>query len=157
MKKVINVMLSVLKYFLLMVAFSLTLFIILKLNDRLDKSITDSISIFIPFGILLLLFILNFALNRRQVLDNLFFNLTCCLVFSANIVVCLRTIFDKNMVFNEIQKMGVNFNFFNDYLSFNKIMFFGLIIADLIFMFLPNNDKKVARPINNSPKDMEVI
>ena len=157
MKKIINSILSVLKYLLLMAAFSLTLFIILKLNDRLEKSMVESISVFIPFGIMLLLFILNFALDKKSVTDNLFFNLTCCLVFSANIVVCLRSIFDKNMLFNGIQKMGINFNFFNDYLSFNKIMFFGLIIADLIYMFIPNKDDKEKEGVAKKVEEIEVI
>lgn len=155
MKKVINIMLGVLKYLLLLVAFSASLFIVLKMNQRLGKSITDSINIFIPYGILLLLYILNFSLDRRAILDNLFYNLTSCLVFSTNLVVFYRAVFDYNMLFNGIQKMGVNFNYFNDYLSFNRIMLYGLIIADIIFMFIPNMKKK--NTINLELKDNKEV
>lgn len=155
MKKVINIMLGVLKYLLLLVAFSASLFIVLKMNQRLGKPITDSINIFIPYGILLLLYILNFSLDRRAILDNLFYNLTSCLVFSTNLVVFYRAVFDYNMLFNGIQKMGVNFNYFNDYLSFNRIMLYGLIIADIIFMFIPNMKKK--NTINLELKDNKEV
>lgn len=152
MKKVFNVFFSIIKYLLLLAAFALTLYIILKMNLRLKKPIIDSISLFIPYGVLLLLYILNFSLNKKSVNDNLFFNLTSVLTFLANIIVCLRAMFDYNMVFNGIQKMGVDFNYFNDYLSFNKIMLYGLIIADIIFMFIPNNidDNKNNSNINNN-------
>ena len=118
MKKVINIILSLLKYVLLIAAFALTLFIILKMNMRLNKSLADSVFIFVPYGILLLLYILNGFLNKKAITENLFYNLTSVLVFCTNVVVGLRAIFDTNMLYNAIQKMGVNFNYFNDYLAF---------------------------------------
>lgn len=143
MIRVFNKFLSFLKYVLLLVCIGLTLYITLKLNLRLGKSLTSSIPTFIPYGALLLLFILNYSIERTSISKNIYFNLTCCLVFTSNIVVCLRAIFDTNMVFNGIQKLGVNFNFFNDYLSFNKIMLYGLILSDIIFMFIPNKKNKI--------------
>lgn len=142
MKKIINGLFSFLKYILLIFSFGFTLFIILRMYTRLSKTLNESVFIFLPYGILLLLFILNISLRREAVTKNLFFNITATLVFSVNIFVCLRAILDKNMLFNEIQKMGVNFNYFNDYLSFNRIMLYGLILADIIFMFVPNAKKK---------------
>ena len=99
MKKIINGLCSFLKYVCLIISFGLTLFIILRMYTRLNKSLTEAIFIFLPYFLLLILF-------------------------------------------NNIQKMGVNFNYFNDYLSFNRIMLYGLIIANIVFMFLPTHKDK---------------
>lgn len=139
MKRLLNLLFSFLKYILLLIAFGLSLFLVLKLNARLDKNIKDSISVFIPYILLFILFILNICLDRKYVKKNIFYNITCCLVCATNIVVAYRAMFDTNMVFNSIQKSGVNFNYFNDYLSFNNIMLYGLSIANIVFMIIPNN------------------
>ncbi len=142
MKKIVNGLLSFFKYIFLLLSFGLTLFIILKMYTRLNKSLTSAVVIFIPYFILLVLFLINSFLKREGVIKNLFYNMTATLVFFTNTFVCLRAIFDKNMLFNEIQKMGVNFNYFNDYLSFNRIMLYGLIIGNIVFMFIPTQSKK---------------
>ncbi len=139
MKRVVNALCSFFKYILLIAAFGLTLYIILKLNARLEKNITDSTFIFIPYGILILLFILNIALNRKAVTKNIFFNITAVVIFATNIMVCLRTMYDEGMLFNLIQGRHANFVYFNDNLPFTRIMLFGLIIADIVFMFVPNS------------------
>lgn len=166
MKKIVNGLLSFLKYLFLLLSFGLTLFIILKMYTRLNKSLDSAVVIFIPYLILLLLFLINSFLRREGVTKNLFYNMTATLVFLTNIFVCLRAIFDQYMLFNGIQKMGVNFNYFNDYLSFNRIMLYGLIIGDIVFMFVPATDWKksldeisdevIARKIEvNDPEDQK--
>lgn len=142
MKRLINGLCSFLKYILLIVSFGLTLFIILRMYIRLNKSLDESIVIFLPYILLLMLFVINSIFKREGVTKNLFYNLTATLVFATNVYVCYRAIFDKNMLFNGIQKMGVNFNYFNDYLSFNRIMLYGLIGSNLVFMLLPVSSKK---------------
>ncbi len=142
MKKIINGLCSFLKYVCLIISFGLTLFIILRMYTRLNKSLTEAIFIFLPYFLLLILFIVNSFWKKEGVTKNIFYNITATLVFATNIFVCYRAVFDKNMLFNNIQKMGVNFNYFNDYLSFNRIMLYGLIIANIVFMFLPTHKDK---------------
>jgi len=158
MKRLINSLCSFFKYILLIVSFGLTLFIILRMYMRLNKSLDEAIVIFLPYVILLILFIINSFFRRDKITKNLFYNLTATLVFTTNIYVCYRAIFDKNMLFNNIQKMGVNFNYFNDYLSFNRIMLYGLVIANIVFMILPTSkksyNKEVARKLD---LDQELI
>lgn len=143
MKQIANAFLRLLKYPLLITSFALTLFVVIRLNARLEKNIMDSAFIFIPYALLFILFIINMFISRDSINKNIFFNITCNLVFITNIVVCLRAIFDKNMLFNGIQKMGVNFNYYNDYLSFNRTMLFGLCAASMIFLLVPNEKKEV--------------
>lgn len=160
MKRLLNAVLSFLKYLLLVLAFGSTLFVILKLYTRLEKDITESISVFLPYLVLLIMFVISFCLNREYVRKNMFFNVTCCLVFLTNLVVVYRAIFDTNMLFNGIQKMGVNFNYFNDYLAFNNIMIYGLAVSNLVFIFMPNdsNVKKVRIPtIKKNKKDKKTL
>lgn len=139
MRKLLNLLFSFFKYVLLLIAFGFTLFLVLKMNARLNKNIKDSISVFIPYVLLFILFILNICLDRKYIKRNIFYNITCCLVCATNIIVAYRAMFDTNMVFNSIQKSGVNFNYFNDYLSFNNIMLYGLSVANIVFMIIPNN------------------
>lgn len=139
MKKIFNLLFSFMKYVLLLISFGFTLFLVLKLYARLEKNIKDSISIFVPYILLLILFLINICLNRAYVRKNLFYNITCCFVFTTNIFVAYRAMFDTNMIFNSIQKMGINFNYFNDYLSFNNTMLYGLSIANIVFMIIPNS------------------
>ena len=150
MKKIINMILSILKYLLLVLSFAFTLFIVLKMNERLSKGLGDSVFIFVPYAILLLLFVLNMVLDKDSVTKNTFFNITANLVFATNLVVGLRAKFDYNMLFNGIQKLGINFNYFNDYLAFNRIMLYGLIIANILFLFIPN-ERKVQKEVVETP------
>ena len=139
MKRLINALCSFLKYILLVAAFGVNLFVILRMNARLDKNIMDSVNVFIPYCVLVVLFIVNIALNRKAVTKNVFFNITAVVIFATIIIIGLRSIFDKSMLFNSIQGMNTNFVYFDDNLAFMKIMLYGLAIIDVIFMLVSND------------------
>ena len=84
-------------------------------------------------------------LKHKQV-NNLFYNITCSLVFLATIVVDLRSLFDTNMVLNEIMGYRINFNFYSDYIPFMTVMMLGLIVSN-VFFILSKSNKKIARKI----------
>lgn len=152
MKKLVNALCSFFKYILLVAAFGVTLFVILRMNARLDKSILDSINVFIPYCILVVLFIVNIALNRKAVTKNVFFNITAVIIFATIIIIGLRSIFDKSMLFNSIQGMDTNFVYFDDNLAFMKIMLYGLSIIDFIFMLVPNSYVESGTVSSNASK-----
>ena len=135
MKRIFNGLFYGLKFLLLIGAFGLTLFILIRMNIRLEKDMMSILPQFIPFIILLVLFIINMILRQVGVSKNLFYNLTCCLVFTTIILVGCRAILDTNMVLNAKYGYGIDFNFFDNFLSYIKIMLYGLIIADILFMF----------------------
>ncbi len=135
MKRIFNGLFYGLKFLLLIGAFGLTLFILIRMNLRLEKDIMSILPQFIPFLVLLVLFIINMILKQVGVSKNLFYNLTCCLVFTTIILVGCRAILDTNMVLNAKYGYGIDFNFFDNFLSYIKIMLYGLIIADILFMF----------------------
>ena len=143
MKKIFNGLFYGLKFLLFVVAFGLTSFILIRMNMRLNKDFTSIISEFIPFVILLILFIVNLLFKQKNISKNLFYNLTCCLVLSTIIVVALRSLLDTNMVLNEKYGYGVDFNFFDNFIPYIKIMLYGLSIADILFMFREKDNDKI--------------
>ena len=113
MKKILNGIFMFLKFILLILGFGLSFFIVLSMYKRVDKNLVESIPIFTPYIIILLIFFINIIFGQKSVNRNLFYNLTCCLVFSCIVIVCLRAILDKNMLLNSI--MGYNINFYSFY------------------------------------------
>ena len=112
MKKILNIMFIILKYILLLGAFAITLFIIVRMNARLSKSFSTVIPEFIPFLLIFLLFVINLLFKQKGVNNNIFYNLTSCIVFATIILVGYRAFADKNMVLNEKYGYGVDFNYF---------------------------------------------
>ncbi len=135
MKKIFNILFYGLKFLLFIAAFGLTLFIFVRMNMRLEKSIVSVLPELIPFVVLLVIFVINMLFKQTGITKNLFYNLTCCLVLGTIIFVCYRAIFDTNMVLNGKYGYGVDFNFFDNFVAYIKIMLYGLAIADILFMF----------------------
>ena len=152
MKKILNGIFMFLKFILLILGFGLSFFIVLSMYKRVDKNLVESIPIFIPYIIILLIFFINIIFGQKSVNRNLFYNLTCCLVFSCIVIVCLRAILDKNMLLNSIMGYNINFSYFNDFISFMEIMLYGLSLANIFFMIHEKEEKPIATKI-----DLEVL
>lgn len=102
--------------------------------ERLEKNILESLFLFLPYVILIGLFVINAVFKQNNILDKLFYNITCIAVFCLIIFVCARSLFDKNMILNGIMGYGVNLLFFNDFLVFMKVLLYGLCFSNLLFM-----------------------
>ena len=96
-------------YFIQLISFVITFFIMISMYNRLDKNVLDCIPTMLPFILLLFLFTINVILKQKETMNNIFFNLTCCLVFMVILVSAYRSFFDQNMVM--ITKLGYNINF----------------------------------------------
>ena len=143
MKKIFNGLFYFLKFLLYLAAFGLTVFILVRMNIRLEKNFTTLIPQLLPFGLLLILLIINLFLRQKSVNNNIFYNITSCLVFATIIFVSYRAMFDTNMVLNEKYGYEVEFNYFDNFIPYIKIMLYGLIISDIFFMFrLKDNDER---------------
>ena len=150
MKKIFNILFYVLKFILLIAAFGLTLFIIIRMDIRLEKSIMSSFESFIPFIVIFILFMVNMIFRQVGVTKNLFYNLTCCLVLSTIVLVSLRAVLDTNMVLNGKYGYGIDFNFFDNFLAYINIMLYGLSVANIFFMFREKDvkEKKVEKGVD---------
>ncbi len=155
MKRIFNGLFYGLKFLLLIAAFTLSLFIFLRMNMRLDKSFVSVLPQFIPFVILLILFIVNMLFKQEGVTKCLFYNLTCSLVLTTIVLVSLRAIMDTNMVLNGKYGYGIDFNFFDNFLAYIDIMVYGLIISNILFMFKEKDnikDEKIESDKSNKSK-----
>ena len=135
MKKIINYSLLFLKYLLYLGAFAISLYIITIINQKQNRNITELITSILPYILLLIVFFINIILRQKNINHNIFYNLTCCIVFLTTIIVGLRSIYDTNMILNQITGYNINFIYFNDYLVYMKILVYGLIVSNLCFMF----------------------
>ena len=152
MKVILNKIFMILKFFLFIAAFSICLYIILSMYHRIDKDIVNAIPIFVPYVLILLLFFINITAGQKSVNDNIFYNLTCCLVFSCICLIGVRAILDKNMLLNEIMGYGINFSYFSDFIPFMKIMIYGLSLSNVCFMVREkeSDELKLARKLKKT-------
>ncbi len=129
MDKIINVILFGLKIIFLLIAFVITLYILLIRMDTLELGISSILPLFIPLLLVLITFVFSFFLNIGR--DNIFFNLTCVLVLLAIIIIDYRTIFDSNI----ISKTAINLRFFDLASSKMAIMLYLTFISNILLMF----------------------
>ncbi len=150
MKDILCKILGFLKYILLIAAFGLVFYGIIVTYGRLEKPLVESIPVFIPFGVVFLLFIITLIMRAKTVSKNLLFNFVSVFVFVVTIIICLRAMFDTNMIL--FHKYSINYNpaFFSDNLSAIEAMIYMLGVANLILLVcdLLNKDNKSRK--NNS-------
>lgn len=117
MMRVLCKIFSFLKYILLIVSFGLVFYGIINTYGRLEKPLTEAISIFVPFGVVLLLFLINLFTRSKYTSTSLLFNFVSAFVFVVIIIICLRSMFDTNMIL--FHRYGIDYNpsFFADNLS----------------------------------------
>jgi len=136
MKKIVNSCLFYSKIILLIIAFTLTLYIVFSLNDYYRKDVINILSVGIPLFLILLLFVLS--LFNDDIKDNVLFNLASIIGVIAIIVIDYRTIFDKNMVLWFNTKM--NFHFFISNSNGIKIICYLIIIGNLLLFCKKRKD-----------------
>lgn len=147
------------KYILLVVAFGLVFYCINVTYARLEKPLSDAINVFIPFGFVLLMFIITLIVKSKSVGKNLLFNFVSVFVFLITIVVCLRSIFDTNMIL--YYRYGINFNpaYFSDNLSMIESMLYMIAGANVLLLICdifnkkPNSKKVVSEDVDKVEKD----
>lgn len=141
MVKILNNFFSVLKFILLILSFGCSFFIVLSMYSRVGKSMSSSISIFLPFVLLLVFYTINFSCHQKSVTKNVFYNFTSCLVFFVICFVCYRSLFDQGMILNELMGYGINFSYYGDFIPFMQILIYGLCAANF-FLILGGKEEQ---------------
>lgn len=150
MIKIFNGLLNVLKVLMLLVCFVLTFYIIIRMYQRLDKDLVGSVFNFIPFVLLFILFCINFILRQKQVNQNIFYNVTCVLVFAMLGFCIYRTFYDRNMIVLTRLGYDINFNYFADVIAPMKVLLYGLSVSNILLMVSgPTSKKKKVEKIEN--------
>ena len=134
MIKIINNLLNVLKIFMLICCFVFSFYIIINMYNRLSKDLIGSIYDFIPFILLFILFSINFIFKQKEVNQNTFYNITCCLVFMMLLFSIYRTFNDKNMVMVTRLGYNINFNYFSDMIAPMRFMLYTLSFSNILLM-----------------------
>lgn len=157
MTKIFNGLFYFLKFILYVVAVGASLYVLFRMYQRLNKPLVQLFNVFIPHIVLFVLFAINMFFRQKAVTKNVFFNLTCCLVFGTISFLALRSILDPYMVYNLKNSFNINFNYFSDAVAFITVMLYGLCIADIFLMLSDihfKKKKKVETPqINNHHED----
>lgn len=134
MIKILNIFLNIFKVIMLLACFVFTFYIIANMYNRLGKNMINSISNFLPFVLLFILFSINFIFKQKIINECTFYNITCCLVLSMLLFAIYRTFFDKNMIMGLRLGYDINFNYFADMIAPMKFMLYGLSISNILLM-----------------------
>lgn len=147
MKEILNKLFGFCKFILLVVSFGLVFFGIMATYSRLQKPLTEAFSVFLPFVLVLIVFLANLFIKTKYSSSRLFFNFVSCFVFIVTIIIGLRSIFDKNMLL--YYKYGINFNptFFADNLSVIEVMLYMIFAANILLVIgeLLNKNKMIQK------------
>ena len=145
MRELLCKIFSFLKYILLIVSFGLVFYGIINTYGRLEKPLTEAISIFVPFGVVLLLFLINLFTRSKYTSTSLLFNFVSVFAFVVIIIICLRSMFDTNMIL--FHRYGIDYNpsFFADNLSVICAMLYMIGASNVILLIcdILDKDKKL--------------
>ncbi len=135
MEKLINKILFCTKIIFLIIAFVVTLYILLVRMDVNELSITSVLFIFVPLFLVLAVFVFSFFLNIGN--DNIIFNLTCVMVLLSIIFIDYRTVFDHNIISNT----AINLNFFEIQTNRIQIMLYLMFISNILLIIYDKKNK----------------
>lgn len=153
MGNLLNKLFSFLKYFLLIVAFGLVFFGIMKTYDRLDKSLIEAVDVFIPFAFVLVMYMINLGFKNKYISQNLFFNFVSVLVFLVIILIGLRSLFDTNMILWYRYNIDFNPAYFADNISLIQILLYMLGGANVVLLICGIIDRDKKKKVNNDKKE----
>ena len=158
MEKILSKLFGFLKYILLIAAFGLVFFGIMKTYARLEKPLTEAIDIFIPFAFVLVMYMANLFKKNKYVNDNLFFNFVSFITFVVIIIICLRSLFDTNMVLWHKYNTDFNPAYFADNIPLIKSLLYMIGGANVLLFIcgIVDRDKK-KKVIDDKEKDEEII
>lgn len=151
MKEILCKLFSFFKYILLIASFGLVFFGIINTFGRLEKPLTEAVDIFIPFGFMFVMFVVSLISGSKHVSNNLLFNFVSVFAFIVIIIICLRSMFDTNMIL--FHRYGVNYNpsFLADNLSAVQAMLYmigGVNVVLLLCDFI-DRDKQSKKKVTD--------
>lgn len=135
MKTVLSKMLYYLNFILLIAAFGGVLYGMIMTYKRLDKNLMDALYIFIPFGILFVIMIIEMFVSSKYIKNNLFLQLVSFIAFMAILIVTLRAKLDTNMLLYHKYGIGYNPLYLSDNLSFILSLLYFIVFANVLLLF----------------------
>ena len=134
--KTINKMFFYLKIFLLLISFSFSLYIAFMKMDYMSSNILAVLPTFIPFLVLLIIFVISMFNNKD---NKLYYNIVSTLAFIGITIITFRTIFDKNIIAYPAQ---ININFYNAQEGKIKLLLYLMILGNIILLYYQRKRNK---------------
>ena len=148
MKDILSKVFCFLKYILLVISFGLVFYGIMMTYSRLEKSLSDAVYVFLPFFVVLILFLVSLIVRSEKINNNLLFNFVACFVFITIIMVCLRSIYDDKMLLFYRYEMNFNPAFFADNLSIIEVMLYMVGGANSLLLLSHFNSRSNTKTVN---------
>ena len=131
MYDLINKILFYAKTIVLLVVFSLTLYIAFMMQDYYGNQIYNLVSLFVPMLLILIIFVVSFFFQEGN--NNIFFNVSCFGALLAIAIIGYRTIFDKNMLMHV--EGNLNFYYFQNQIKQIKILSYLIFLGNLFLIY----------------------
>ena len=132
-----NKVIFYLKIIVLVISFSLTLYISFMIQDYYGNQVGTIISLFVPMLLMLLIFVISFFFDEGN--KNIFFNIASFLSLLAIMIIALRTIFDKNMV--TLAREKINYYFFQNQIKQIKILSYMIFLGNVLLIYNEKSKK----------------
>ena len=131
MIEMINKVMFYFKLILLLLVFTLTLYILFSMYDYYKTGFWNLILISLPLLLSLIMFVISFFFKVGD--DKTLFNVGCILALIAILIIDYRSIFDKNMVL--WVKGEINFYYFQNQITQIKILCYSIFIGNLVLFY----------------------
>ena len=132
-----NKVIFYLKIIVLVISFSLTLYISFMIQDYYGNQVGTIISLFVPMLLMLLIFVISFFFDEGN--KNIFFNIASFISLLAIMIIALRTIFDKNMV--TLAREKINYYFFQNQIKQIKILSYMIFLGNVLLIYNEKSKK----------------
>lgn len=131
MLNMINKILFYAKIILLLFDFTITLYIMLMMQDYYGGNIGMIVSTFLPLFLVLIIFVVSLSFKKGS--NNTLFNVVCLLAFISIAIIDCRTIFDKNMVL--WVRGNLNFYYFENQIGQIRVFSYLIFLGNLILVY----------------------
>ena len=123
-----------LRYILIVVAFLLIFWGITFTYQRLEKPLSESFNVLLPFVLVFVVFIVNLFVAKRDCSENLLFNFGTVLILLVVILVGLRAKFDTNMLIYYKYNISYNSAYLADNLAMIESMLYIIFGSNVLFI-----------------------
>ena len=138
MINLINKVLFYGKTILHIIVFCLTLYILLRMYDYYNDGVMNIMMVFLPMLLVLIVFVISFFFDEGN--KNTFFNIANFIALLSIAIICLRTLFDKNMIMGI--KDNINYYYFQNQIKQIKILSYLIFIGNSLLIYQERHNKK---------------
>lgn len=134
---------------MIVVAFLLIFWGITFTYQRLEKPLSESITVIFPFVLVFVIFVINLFVSKKSCSGNLLFNFGTLLILVVVILIGVRAKFDTNMLIYYKYNISYNSAYLADNLAMIESMLY-IIFASNVFLivsdfFEKRESKKIAQ------------